>query len=274
MGKNKNKGKTPKNDQRNKSQSKQTPETKQEEVKAKVEEAIESKMEEVKEVPKSEEQSQASTTVPSSRADPPKDKQEDVADIADQMANFADDLGGFESDEDQKKPKEEKKNMGESEFEKVDVSQTKQETPKKVEVKDDHIQAQESSSKKRPKLTGIQAFTDGHDAAPDSPMRKKKKALGQLSMKPEVCEAPKKFEHLEKAFATVWANYEKNKQEFESFKSLTKNDLLELRDNRFSTLEKEWQKELEMHIPEGHPGQNEDLVEFNQLKSSELKDIE
>lgn len=40
-------------------------------------------------------------------------------------------------------------------------------------------------------MTGIQAFTDGHDAAPDSPMRKKKKHLGQLSMKPEVCDEPK-----------------------------------------------------------------------------------
>ena len=29
-----------------------------------------------------------------------------------------------------------------------------------------------------------------------------------------------------------------------------------------------------MHIPEGHPGQSEDLVEFNQLKSSQLEEIE
>jgi uncharacterized protein YifE (UPF0438 family) len=73
-------------------------------------------------------------------------------------------------------------------------------------------------------------------------------------MKTEVCEAPKKFENLEKAFEKVWANYETNKKEFERFKSLTKNELLELRDSKFSTLEKEWQKQLEMHIPEGHPG--------------------
>jgi len=58
-------------------------------------------------------------------------------------------------------------------------------------VVDNHISAQESSSKKRPTMTGIQAFTDGHDAAPDSPMRKKKKHLGQLSMKPEVCDEPR-----------------------------------------------------------------------------------
>ena len=73
-------------------------------------------------------------------------------------------------------------------------------------------------------------------------------------MKTEVCEAPKKFENLEKAFEKVWTNYETNKKEFERFKSLTKNELLELRDSKFSTLEKEWQKQLEMHIPEGHPG--------------------
>ena len=59
-------------------------------------------------------------------------------------------------------------------------------------------------------MTGIHAFTDGHEAAPDSPMRKKKKNLTLLNMKPEVCDTPKKFEHLEKAFADVWANYEKN----------------------------------------------------------------
>ena len=29
-----------------------------------------------------------------------------------------------------------------------------------------------------------------------------------------------------------------------------------------------------MHVPEGHPGQQEDLVEFNQLKSDELEEIE
>jgi len=41
-------------------------------------------------------------------------------------------------------------------------------------------------------MTGIQAFTGGqHEAAPDSPMRKKKKNLGQLSMKAEVCDKPK-----------------------------------------------------------------------------------
>ena len=73
-------------------------------------------------------------------------------------------------------------------------------------------------------------------------------------MKTEVWEAPKKFENLEKAFEKVWTNYETNKKEFERFKSLTKNELLELRDSKFSTLEKEWQKQLEMHIPEGHPG--------------------
>ena len=70
------------------------------------------------------------------------------------------------------------------------------------------------------------------------------------------------------------SNYEKNKKEFERFKSLTKNELLELRDTKFNTLEKIWQKELEMHVPEGHPGQQEDLVEFNQLKSDELEEIE
>lgn len=179
------------------------------------------------------------------------------------MADFADMLGG-DSDEDVKKPPAKKPETPK----KVEV------TPKKVEVKTNHIKASESSSKKRPTMTGIQAFTDGHNAEPDSPMRKKKMHLGQLSMKPEVCEAPKKFENLEKAFTKVWANYETNKKEFERFKSLSKNELLELRDSKLDTLEKEWQKQLEMHIPEGHPGQSEDLVEFNQLKSSELKEIE
>ena len=62
-------------------------------------------MEEVKEAPKSKEVSEVSSTVPSSRADPAKEKQSDVNEIADDMANFADALGGgFESDEDDKKP--------------------------------------------------------------------------------------------------------------------------------------------------------------------------
>lgn len=59
-------------------------------------------------------------------------------------------------------------------------------------------------------------------------------------MKAEVCDKPKKFENLEKTFAKVWANFEDKKKEFESFKSLTKNDLLKLRDTKFSTLEKQW----------------------------------
>lgn len=75
-------------------------------------------------------------------------------------------------------------------------------------------------------MTGIKAFTDGHTAEPESPMRKKKKNLGQLTMKAEVCEAPKKFENLEKAFAQVWANYQSNKNEFERYKTLSKNELL------------------------------------------------
>jgi len=45
-------------------------------------------------------------------------------------------------------------------------------------VKTNHIKANESSSKKRPTMTGIQAFTDGHNAEPESPMRKKKMHLG------------------------------------------------------------------------------------------------
>jgi predicted transposase YdaD len=42
---------------------------------------------------------------------------------------------------------------------------------------------------------------------------------------------------------------------------------------KLQSLSKEWQKELEMHITEKDEG-HEDLVEFNQLKSKELKQIE
>ena len=101
-------------------------------------------MEEVKEKPQALEQSQKASTVPSSKADAPKDKQGgDVNQIADEMADFADMLGGFDSDDDVKKPPaakkpepakkaeapKEQKKMDESEFEKIDVSQIKQETP-------------------------------------------------------------------------------------------------------------------------------------------------
>lgn len=75
------------------------------------------------------------------------------------MADFA---GMLDSDEDdvKKKPepkKEDKKPLAESEFEKIDVSQTK-DTPKKksVVVNENHIQqSNDSSPKKRPNLVGI-----------------------------------------------------------------------------------------------------------------------
>jgi|TARA_B110001450_G_C17585471_1_gene466775 hypothetical protein len=60
------------------------------------------------------------------------------------MADFADMLGG-DSDEDVKKPPAKKPETPK----KVEV------TPKKVEVKTNHIKASESSSKKRPTMTGI-----------------------------------------------------------------------------------------------------------------------
>jgi hypothetical protein len=139
MGKNKNKSKTPKAKDQTSAEKPKSDEKAKEEVVPKVEQPEEKKMDEVKEAPKSQEQSQVSTTVPSSRADAPKDKQEDVTDIADQMADFADMLGGgFSSDEDEKKPPAKKPEpakkvevlktqpkMDESEFEKIDVSQTK-----------------------------------------------------------------------------------------------------------------------------------------------------
>ena len=78
MGKNKNKGKTPKNSDRknSKSQTRKEDLTKEEEVKTKVDEGIESKMEEAKQPAKSEEPSIASTTDASSRADAAKSKPE------------------------------------------------------------------------------------------------------------------------------------------------------------------------------------------------------
>lgn len=42
------------------------------------------------------------------------------------------------------------------------------------------------------------------------------------------------------------------------------------KDGKLSNLGKEWQKSLEMQLPEDA----ENLVEFNQLKQKELKDIE
>lgn len=179
------------------------------------------------------------------------------------MADFAGMLGDDSDEKDRKiqpkktEPKKESKSLAESEFEKIDVSQSES-TPKKesVVVKDNHIQESNGSSpKKRPNLVGIQSFTQGTAEEVESPMRKKKKALGQLNMKKEVCEQPKKFENLEKKFAQVFINFVTLKKEFERLKNINKADLLELRNNnKLQNISQEWQKSLEMQLPEGDPG--------------------
>ena len=46
------------------------------------------------------------------------------------------------------------------------------------------------SPKKRPNMSGIQAYSGGVEASPeiDSPMRKKKRQLGSLNLKPNATE--------------------------------------------------------------------------------------
>lgn len=66
------------------------------------------------------------------------------------------------------------------------------------------------------------------------------------------------------------ANFDGKKKEFESLKAKSKQELHTMKEQgKLQTLGQQWQKELEMKL-DG----DENLVEFNQLKASELKDIE
>ena len=61
------------------------------------------------------------------------------------------------------------------------------------------------------------------------------------------------------------------KYEFEDLKKQPKSILYEMKEKgKLQQLREEWQKSLEMQLSENEEG----LVEFNQLKSVELKEIE
>lgn len=88
----------------------------------------------------------------------------------------------------------------------------------------------------------------------------------------------KKFDKLEKVFDKVMTNFDNNKKEFEKFKAMSKSELLTLRnDKKLAKIVEEWERSLEMHLA-GSDSENteneDDLVEFNQLKNKELKEIE
>ena len=73
-------------------------------------------------------------------------------------------------------------------------------------------------------------------------------------------------------------NFDNNKKEFEKFKAMSKSELLTLRnDKKLAKIVEEWERSLEMHLA-GSDSENteneDDLVEFNQLKNKELKEIE
>jgi len=76
---------------------------------------------------------------------------------------------------------------------------------------------------------------------------------------------------LEKKFQDVLANFMSKKYEFEDLKKQPKSILYEMKEKgKLQQLREEWQKSLEMQLSENEEG----LVEFNQLKSVELKEIE
>lgn len=61
------------------------------------------------------------------------------------------------------------------------------------------------------------------------------------------------------------------KYEFEDFKKQPKSILYKMKEKgKLQQIREEWQKSLEMQLSENEEG----LVEFNQLKSVELKEIE
>ena len=67
------------------------------------------------------------------------------------------------------------------------------------------------------------------------------------------------------------ANFMSKKYEFEDLKKQPKSILYEMKEKgKLQQLREEWQKSLEMQLSENEEG----LVEFNQLKSVELKEIE
>lgn len=76
---------------------------------------------------------------------------------------------------------------------------------------------------------------------------------------------------MEKKFQDVLANFMSKKYEFEDLKKQPKSILYEMKEKgKLQQLREEWQKSLEMQLSENEEG----LVEFNQLKSVELKEIE
>lgn len=103
-------------------------------------------------------------------------------------------------------------------------------------------------------------------------MRKKKLGLGQLTISSEVCEKPADYEKLEKQFKEVLSNFESKKLEFDDIKGYKKDTLYEMKKNgNLLELVKEWQKSLEIQVPEG---EEENLEKFNQLKKKDLNQIE
>lgn len=140
--------------------------------------------------------------------------------------------------------------MAESEFEKVDVSPVK-DTPKKpIIVNENHIQ--ESSDKKRPEFSGIKAFTHGEAGEIDSPMRKKKRNLGQLNTVIDIKKTePKNYDKLEKDFKKVMVNFTEYQKEFEKMKAMNKDERLVLRNSKkLQKIEEQWQRSLEMNLHE------------------------
>jgi len=149
------------------------------------------------------------------------------------------------------------------------------------EIKESYIQ--DKSAKKRPNLVGIQGFKNDPTQAnlDDSPMRRKKKHLGQLNLKESIQEVKpdeeKKKERLEKLedqFKVVLTNFTQYQKSFEDLKSKTVVDLAELnKTHPLQDTEKEWQVGLEMNMAKDEHS-DADLVEFNQMKHAELKEIE
>lgn len=131
------------------------------------------------------------------------------------------------------------------------------------------------------KQVGINAFREDPKVEIDSPFRKKKGGLMKLKVNEDDAEDAylEKLEADQKRimpfFDQVVSNYEENQKVYKQLQALS---LDQLRDkysaNELNELVQGWQKSMELRIPEEQGIEANSITDFNNKRSTTLKEIE